>query len=120
MDRDTFKRQWQKELELPTMSEDDIRRGIDGVYRVICDADDAPYRTVIIGIEENSELSQEYTKALRGMRDKVGIVEEMADVIESLEWAKQTFDISDEELRAAKAVKLRRMLSRIDRNGTIQ
>lgn len=120
MDRDVFKRQWRQEVARPSMTDDDIRRGNDGVYKVICDADGAPYRTVIIGTEENCELSQEYTKALRGMSDKVGIAEEMADVLLCIDWAKQTFGISDDELRAAKAVKVRRMLSKIDRRGTFQ
>lgn len=61
-----------------------------------------------IVMEELAELSQHVSKHIRGCGDKVGLMEEMADVYICLEFLKSICHISDEDLQKAIDVKLRR------------
>lgn len=69
---------------------------------------------LVIAMEECAELQQEISKYLRGKGDKNGLIEEMADVMLSMEWVKIICDIDDEELKKAMNVKLERMSKKLE------
>lgn len=64
---------------------------------------------IIICIEECSELQQSLTKLIRGKtKDKMHILEEMADVTLAIKYLQNNLNISDEELNKAICVKAKR------------
>lgn len=65
-----------------------------------------PNETLIIAIEEMSELQKELTKMLRGKGNTVGILEEIADVFICINEIQYLFGISNEDLWSAVDVKL--------------
>ncbi len=58
--------------------------------------------------EELAELTQQVTKQIRGYNDRIGLLEEMADVYICLEFLKSIFNVRSEELQKAMDVKLQR------------
>lgn len=71
-------------------------------------------RQLLIAMEELAELSQELSKQLRGKGNRVGILEEMADVAIATRYARRVLGITDEELNQAICVKLDEALDKID------
>lgn len=71
-------------------------------------------RQLLIAMEELAELSQELSKQLRGQGNRVGILEEMADVAVATRYARRVLGITDEELNQAICVKLDEALDKID------
>lgn len=67
----------------------------------------------IVAMEELSELQKEISKELRGQGDRDGILEELADVMIVCGNIMNLQKITDAELRAATAVKLDRILSKL-------
>ncbi len=65
-----------------------------------------------IAMEEFAELIQQISKQIRGYDDKIGLLEEMADVYICLEFLKSIFNITPEELQKAIDVKLQRERNR--------
>ena len=64
-------------------------------------------------IEELSEMSQALTKSIRGIGNRMNIVEEFADVAICMQYLIELFDISDEEFNKAVNVKLDRLERKI-------
>lgn len=67
------------------------------------------YQNTIIIAEELTELNQEMMKALRGKPDRIGIIEELADVSLGIDYAQKIFGITDEELHQARTIKMQRV-----------
>lgn len=61
-----------------------------------------------VAMEELAELQQEISKKIRGSKDKVGLLEEMADVYICLEFLKSIFNIHESDVFRAIDVKLER------------
>lgn len=73
--------------------------------------DDFPYghQKLINCMEELAELTQELSKKLRGIDDKMNLIQELADVTTCIFLIKHICDISDEDLLKGIIVKLDRM-----------
>ncbi len=67
---------------------------------------------LVIAMEEMAELQQEISKYLRGKGDKVGLTEEIADVILCMEYVRTITGIEPEDISKAMNVKLERMHDR--------
>lgn len=66
-----------------------------------------------VATEELAELAQVISKQIRGFNDRMGLLEEMADVYICLEFLKYIFKITPEELQKAVDVKLQRERSKL-------
>lgn len=66
-------------------------------------------KNLVIAMEELAELSQEISKIIRGKGDKMGLLEEYADVLVVLEWIKKIANLKDEEIARALNVKLNKI-----------
>lgn len=66
-----------------------------------------------VATEELAELAQVISKQIRGFNDRMGLLEEMADVYICLEFLKCIFKITPEELQKAVDVKLQRERSKL-------
>lgn len=75
------------------------------------------HRQLIITTEELAELIQQITKELRGAGDKLGLIEEVADVMICLEYIKTICCISDRDLNKMLGIKLKRLEDRVDTNN---
>ena len=75
------------------------------------------HKQLIITAEELSELTQEVTKELRGKGNKLGLTEELADVLICTEYLKMICYISDEDLNKMIGIKLESLNERV-LNGT--
>ncbi len=64
------------------------------------------YRNLIIAMEECGELIQEISKELRGKKDHLKLLQELADVQLSIYYIQEVCGISDEELNQAINVKM--------------
>lgn len=64
-------------------------------------------------MEELAELQQQISKQIRGFGDRVGLLEEMADVCIAIEMLKKMYDISDQDLENAMTVKFVRQKDRV-------
>lgn len=71
------------------------------------------YYNTIVALEEFGELIQELTKALRGNPSRTGILEELADVSLNVDYLKEIFSISDEELNQARIIKMQRVKNKL-------
>lgn len=76
------------------------------------------YQNTIIIAEELAELNQEMMKALRGKPDRIGIIEELADVSLGIDYAKKIFGITDEELHQARTIKMHRVKNNLTPEST--
>ena len=74
------------------------------------------YHNIIIVIEELGELTKELTKALREKEDITGILEELGDVSIGIDYIKQIFNISNEQLEYSRSIKLSELKSKMDSN----
>lgn len=61
-----------------------------------------------IAMEELAELTQQISKQIRGYNDRIGLLEEMADVYICMEHLKLLFNLKDDEVQKAIDVKLER------------
>lgn len=61
-----------------------------------------------VAMEEFAELQQQISKQIRGCGDRIGLLEEMADVHICLNFLESIFDIKSEELQKAIDIKLDR------------
>lgn len=61
-----------------------------------------------VAMEEFAELQQQVSKQIRGYGDRIGLLEEMADVYICLNFLESIFDIKPEDLQKAIDVKLER------------
>lgn len=104
MDRNDF----QKRMQQPnTWTDDDIRAGVTRMINVLDDNTHfRGWRNILVCAEECGELSQELIKSIRGKYDRVGLLEEAADIAVGLKTIQEVFNISDEELLHAQAVKV--------------
>lgn len=66
----------------------------------------------IVAMEELSELQKEISKTLRGIGERDGLLEEIADVIIVIDNIRHLQDIGDLELDRALTVKLERLLDK--------
>lgn len=66
----------------------------------------------IVAMEELSELQKEISKTLRGIGERDGLLEEIADVIIVVDNIRHLQDIGDLELDRALTVKLKRLLDK--------
>lgn len=79
--------------------------------------DDTGHMSLIMCMEELSELSQRISKYLRGMRtkeDKLLLIEEIADVELSLEYIKRITHVSKNEINLAKDIKVERQIKKME------
>lgn len=67
---------------------------------------------LIIVMEELAELQQEISKFLRNKGDKIGLIEELADVLLGVGYVKDICNISDEDIIKALNVKMERQNKR--------
>lgn len=65
-----------------------------------------------VAMEELAELQQQISKQIRGYGDKMGLLEEMADVYICLGYLESIFNIKKEDLQKAIDVKLQRERNR--------
>lgn len=72
------------------------------------------HESLIICMEELAELQQAISKNLRGQGESIDILEELADVLISIEYIKEIVNISDEELISAINVKINRLRRRLN------
>ena len=56
-------------------------------------------KVIVIAIEELAELTQQLTKGLRGKMNREHLLEEYADCLVVMEWIKEYYDLSDEEIK---------------------
>lgn len=61
-----------------------------------------------IAMEELAELTQQISKQIRGYNNRIGLLEEMADVYICMEHLKLLFNLKDDEVQKAIDVKLER------------
>ena len=105
MDREEFK----KKIENHTVMTDDMMSNIQALHL----KNTKKSEIYIVAMEELSELQKEISKELRGQGDRDGILEELADVMIVCGNIMNLQKITDAELRAATAVKLDRILSKL-------
>lgn len=105
MDREEFK----KKMENHTAMTDDMMSNIQALHL----KNTKKSEIYIVAMEELSELQKEISKELRGQGDRDGILEELADVMIVCGNIMNLQKITDAELRAATAVKLDRILSKL-------
>lgn len=105
MDREEFK----KKMENHTVMTDDMMSNIQALHL----KNTKKSEIYIVAMEELSELQKEISKELRGQGDRDGILEELADVMIVCGNIMNLQKITDAELRAATAVKLDRILSKL-------
>lgn len=72
---------------------------------------------MIISMEECAELSKEISKALRGRGTRLGLVEEMGDVLLTVMYIQEITGITDEELHKAMNIKMEYIESMVQENG---
>lgn len=75
------------------------------------------FRNIIIILEELGELNKELTKALRNKQDRIGIIEETADVLICVEYIKKIFNITEREINSAIYVKANELKNKLDSNN---
>ena len=112
MNKEIFKEKF--DASIP-MNEDDIKGTINKLLD-FCDDGVNPrgHKNLIIVMEEMAELSQQVSKNIRGVGDRMDLIQELADVQISIYTIEEVLGITSEELEKAMAVKIDRVLSRID------
>lgn len=68
----------------------------------------------LIAMEECSELVQAIAKAKRGKLDKANLSEEIADVLICMEWIKDIYNISNEDILEWYEYKIDRIVKRLN------
>lgn len=104
MNREDFQ---QRMKELNTWTDKDIRAGVTRMINALDDNSHfRGWKNILVCAEECGELSQELIKSIRGKYDRVGLLEEAADIAVGLKTIQEVFDISDDELLHAQAIKV--------------
>lgn len=67
---------------------------------------------MVVVMEELAELQQEISKMLRNKGSKIGLIEELADVLLAIPYVQDIFNISDDDLVKAMNAKLERQNER--------
>lgn len=118
MDRELFKKALDFQLspkgrinDLTIEEQLDILKESIRVFDEKCPGGFSGYHNILIVQEELAELIQVLSKSLRsnGMSDMTGIIEELADVSIGLDYVKEVFGITDEQLHQARTIKMRRL-----------
>lgn len=105
MDRDKFKEEMKKtNVPIP----DGLRTSIMARHR----SNVTQQEIYIVAMEELSELQKEISKTLRGIGERDGLLEEIADVIIVVDNIRHLQNIGDLELDRALTVKLERLLDK--------
>ena len=123
MDRDQLKDKMSaKSKGKESIKKKDIRRiitrAIDNSPAILSPGD---YNLIIV-MEELAELQKEISKFIRRKGDRIGLLEELADVIVCTEYIKDICCISDKELKKMikiKAERLSNQLDEVEKNHTI-
>lgn len=68
-----------------------------------------------IAMEECGELIQAISKAKRGKLNKINLSEEIADVLISINWIRQIYNISDEQIEIWFNYKSERIIERLNK-----
>lgn len=105
MNREEFR----KKMKTHTIMTDDMMENIQALHL----KNTKKSEIYIVAMEELSELQKEISKELRGQGDRDGILEELADVMIVCGNIMNLQKITDAELRAATAIKLDRILSKL-------
>lgn len=97
--------------EFPKVYDDNQRMELikKSVISNLGDGNPIGHRNLIIVTEELAELTQQVTKELRGKGDRLGMIEEMANVILGIDYLKFVCNISDQEIYRACNIKLERL-----------
>lgn len=104
MDREKFKEQ----MKIPCRMSKETMNNIQVLH--IANTDDK--EIYIVAMEEMAELQKEVSKQLRGLGDRDGILEEIADVTIVLGNLMSLQGITEDELKRAVEVKLERILAK--------
>jgi hypothetical protein len=80
------------------------------------DGNPAGHKNLIIVMEELAELTKEVSKELRGKGDRIGILEEMADVQIGIYYLQEILDMYEYQLNKAVNVKLDRLEKTVKKN----
>jgi NTP pyrophosphatase (non-canonical NTP hydrolase) len=84
----------------------------------LSDGNPRGHRSLIIVMEELSELSKEISKELRGKGDSTNILEELADVQLGIYYVQEICRIANKDLNKAINVKMKRLEKILnDKNG---
>lgn len=67
-------------------------------------------------IEELAELTVEVSKNIRGFNNRDNVKEEIADVLNCIEYLKRVLNISEDEIELVKDAKLKRLEERMKGN----
>ncbi|MCM1224660.1 MAG: hypothetical protein NC548_60455 [Lachnospiraceae bacterium] len=80
-------------------------------HMLILNQPDVPvgFQELFISIEELAELIQATTKALRGKKDEVNLIEELADVHLVLKYIETVLDIDHDDVEVGLEVKIRKL-----------
>lgn len=117
MDRAKFKEKLQDRYNYDYLDDSAIDNVLDLVMEntepIFSTASSNSDRQLLIAMEELAELSQEISKFLRGKGDRIGLLEELADVSIVLRHTKRILHITEEELNKAMCVKLDEALDKI-------
>lgn len=104
MDREKFKEQ----MKIPCRMSKETMNNIQVLH--IANTDNK--EIYIVAMEEMSELQKEVSKQLRGLGDRNGIIEEIADVTIVLGNITRLQGITEDELKRAVEIKLERILAK--------
>lgn len=104
MDREKFKEQ----MKIPCRMSKETMNNIQVLH--IANTDNK--EIYIVAMEEMSELQKEVSKQLRGLGDRDGILEEIADVTIVLGNITSLQGITEDELKRAVEIKLERILAK--------
>lgn len=103
------RKEFRKKMDNYTVMTDDMMSNIQALHL----KNTKKSEIYIVAMEELSELQKEISKELRGQGDRNGILEELADVMIVCGNIMNLQNITDAEIRAATAIKLDRILSKL-------
>ena len=108
MDRNEFKEKLNKTSDIvdEKYCEDIIKNSLSAIPS---SKNNIGTMNLLIVMEELAELSQEISKYIRDSNNKIGILEEMADVYLGLKYIQKVIGISDEMMNKAINIKLERL-----------
>ena len=89
------------------------RKSVDSING----SEERGHHNLIIVMEELAELAQQTSKAARGRCDKIGLTEEMADVVLGLVYLQEICGVSTSDLYKAVNVKVDRLERVLNEKG---
>lgn len=94
--------------------------GLESLYLKIAKEtpEDLDSQPLVIAMEECGELSQAIAKGIRGKADVVNLAEEIADVSIIIDYVKATWNISDDDIKIIRALKLEQLEGIVNRLHT--